>query len=542
DGIQETADSYTAPQTPTEQKLAAIWKDVLKLDRIGSQDHFFEIGGDSLDAASLAGRIQKDLGAAVPLQDIFRLPTLEKLASFIDSLSSQAYTAIPSIPEQEVYPTSPAQEWIYILSQMDDGGDIYNMPSVLEITGEIDPDRIRSVFLKLIDRHETLRTGFEIREQEVVQRVYPDVSFEFEWIPWRQNKQEMLEAVRSFIRPFELSKPPLLRVGLLAKSSRCHLMVIDMHHIISDGVSLQIMMNDFLRLYAGEELAPMTIQYKDYAAWQRQRMESDQYKEREFYWLNSLAGELPRNDLPIAYPRPAVRSFEGAVHSFEIDAPTVEELRKLASSTGSTMYMVLLAAYSVLLFQYSGSEDIIVGTHVAGRTAPELEPMIGMFVNTLPLRLYPQKELTFREFLLEVKGSTLQAFEYQDYPFAELVEKLGVKHDASRNPIFDYVFAFAETEDGHAEIGEISVRPYSMDYYTAKFDMSLTMELENGVLTGAIEYSKALFSLKAIETLAINFTELVRSIAEDPDRLLASLLRTDTNKLTTQIDNLELLF
>uniref|UniRef100_UPI000FD7A915 non-ribosomal peptide synthetase n=1 Tax=Paenibacillus kobensis TaxID=59841 RepID=UPI000FD7A915 len=543
DGLQETADSFTAPQTPTERKLAAIWRDILKIDRVGAQEHFFEIGGDSLNAASMAGRIQKELGAAVPLQDIFRLPKLEKLASFIDSLAPQTYTAIPVIPEQEWYQVSPAQEWIYILSQKDGDGDVYNMPSVLEITGEIDPDRIRAVFLKLIDRHETLRTGFEIRDQEVVQRVYSEVSFEFEWIPWRPYKNEMLEAFHDFIRPFGLSKPPLLRVGLAAKSREEHLMIVDMHHIISDGVSLQIIMNDFLRLYAGEELAPLAVQYKDYAAWQRKRMESELNKEREAYWNQALSGELPRNELPIAYPRPAVRSFEGALHAFEIEAPVVEELRRLAVSTGSTMYMVLLAAYSVLLSQYSDSEeDIVLGTQVAGRTSPELAPMIGMFVNTLPLRNYPRKELTFRAFLSEVRTNTLHALENQDYPFAAIVEKLGMKHESGRNPVFDYVFAFAETEHGHADIGEISVRPYPMDHHVAKFDMTLTMELEQSRLTGAIEYSTALFSTKAIEGLTGNFTELVRRIAEDPERLLASLQPASSDKPASSLDNLELMF
>ncbi|MEW9702941.1 condensation domain-containing protein, partial [Paenibacillus sp. SI8] len=541
--LQDSGSSYTAPRTPVELKLAEIWQEVLGLKRIGVHEDFFEIGGDSLGAASMAGRIQKEMGVSLPLRDIFRLPTLEKLAVLVEGSQQADYKGIPVLPNRASYRTSAAQEWIYTVSTMSGEGDIYNMPHVLEITGSIEEDRIRFTFLKLMERHETLRTGFEIQEEEVVQRIYTDVPFEIERIPWKQNAREMQEVISRFIRPFDLSKPPLLRVGLAAQHTGKHLMIVDMHHIISDGVSMQIVMQDFLRLYAGEELAPLTVQYKDYAAWQRERMQSDQYLQQEAYWLKSLSGELRGTDLPIAYPRPTQRSYEGGQYYFEVDSAVAEGLRQLTASDGSTLFMTLLAAYTVLLSHYSGYEDIILGTHVAGRISGELETMIGMFVNTLALRNYPRKELTFREFLHEVRENTLEAFENQEYPFAELVEKLGIRRDPSRNPLFDFVFAFAERESGYAEINGISVSPYAMDHHTAKFDLSLTMELEDSGLKGSFEYSTALFPMKSIETLTRDYLELLAVIALHPDRRLADFRVTGFQKKSVpQLDSIELIF
>ncbi|WP_426454579.1 amino acid adenylation domain-containing protein [Paenibacillus sp. S-38] len=541
--LQDSGFSHTAPRTPEELKLAEIWQEVLGLKRVGVYEDFFEIGGDSLGAASMAGRIQKEMGVALPLREIFRLPTIEKLAVLVQGSQQAGYAGIPVLPNREYYRASAAQEWIYTLSTMSGEGDVYNMPHVLEVSGQLDEERLRSTFLKLMERHETLRTGFDIREEDVVQRIYPEVPFEIERLPWKPDQREMQVAISRFIRPFDLSKPPLLRVGLADQQNGKHLMIVDMHHIISDGVSMQIVMRDFLRLYAGEELAPLPVQYKDYAAWQRERMQSEPYLQQKAYWLKSLSGELRGIELPIAYPRPSLRSYEGARYSFEVDSEVSDGLRRLAASSGSTMFMTLMAAYTVLLSHYSGSEDIILGTHVAGRISGELEGMIGMFVGTLALRNYPRKELTFREYVHEVRENTLEAFENQEYPFPELVENLGIRRDPGRNPLFDFVFAFAEMESGNAELDGISVRPYAMEHTTTKFDLSLTMELDDTGLRGAFEYSTALFPMKSIEALTRDYLELLAGIASNPDRHLADLQVTRFQKKTVlPLETIELIF
>ncbi|MGF7029123.1 amino acid adenylation domain-containing protein/non-ribosomal peptide synthase protein (TIGR01720 family) [Paenibacillus mucilaginosus] len=540
--LQDSGTSYTAPRTPAERKLAEIWQEVLGLKRVGVHEDFFEIGGDSLGAASMAGRIQKEMGIVLPLREIFRLPTIEKLGVLVEGSQQADYAGIPVLPNREYYRASAAQEWIYTVSTMSGEGDVYNMPHVLEISGQLDEERLRSTFLKLMERHETLRTGFDIQGEEVVQRIYPEVPFEIERLPWKPDQRDMQKEISRFIRPFDLSKPPLLRVGLTDQHTGKHLLIVDMHHIISDGVSMQIVMRDFLRLYTGEELVPLPVQYKDYAAWQRERMQSEAYLVQEAYWLKSLSGELPGMELPIAYPRPAQRNYEGARHAFEVDSAVTEALRLLAASSSSTMFMNLMAAYTVLLSHYSGSEDIVLGTHVAGRVSGELEPMIGMFVNTLALRNYPRKELTFRQYVLEVRENTLGAFENQEYPFAELVEKLGIRRDPGRNPLFDFVFAFAEMESGNAELDGISVRPYAMEHTTAKFDLSLTMELEDSGLRGAFEYSTALFPMKSIEALIRDYRELLTSVASNPDRRLDDLRVSGFQKKTVlPLETIELI-
>ncbi|MEE4570346.1 condensation domain-containing protein, partial [Paenibacillus polymyxa] len=512
---------YVAPRTPLEAKLAQIWQDVLKLSSVGVTDSFFDVGGHSLRATSLVAKIHQELDSRMTLREVFQHFTIEQQAQLIATHGTDTYTVIPAAAKQSYYPVSSAQKRLYILSHLEGGDVSYNMPGVLVVEGPLQADRLEDAFRQLVARHETLRTSFEMVDGEVVQRVYDQVEFAVERLQASESEAEVY--IESFVRSFDLRQAPLLRVRLIQTGPERHLLMYDMHHIISDGVSSNNIVQELGQLYEGQALKPLPIQYKDYAVWQQQEMQRESYQRREQFWLEHLAGELPVLDLPIAYPRPAVRSFEGATYEFTVDPNVSEQLHQVAAQTGSTLYMVLMSAYTVLLSKYSGQDDLIIGTPVAGRLLPELEPLIGMFVNTLAIRHQPQGNSTFHSYLLEARERTLQAFEHQDYPLEELVEKLDIVRDASRNPLFDTMFVLQNTESQEAKLETLSFSPYVQEHRISKFDLTLSMSDEDGQIKGSFEYCTKLFGADAIERLTGDLIVILSQVAANPDLQLSDI-------------------
>ncbi|WP_252361787.1 non-ribosomal peptide synthetase, partial [Paenibacillus terrae] len=519
---------YVAPRTPLEAKLAQIWQDVLKLSSVGVTDSFFDMGGHSLRATTLVAKIHQELDSRITLREVFQHITIEQQAQLIATHGTDTYTVIPAAAKQAYYPVSSAQKRLYILSHLEGGDVSYNMPGVLTVEGPLQADRLEAAFCQLIERHETLRTSFEMVEGEVVQRVYDQVEFAVERLQVSEPEAEAY--IESFVRSFDLRQAPLLRVRLIQTGSERHFLMYDMHHIISDGVSSDNIVQELVQLYEGQELEPLQIQYKDFAVWQQQEMQRESYQRREHFWLEHLAGELPVLDLPIAYPRPAVRSFEGALYDFTVDPNVSAKLHRIVAQTGSTLYMVLLSAYTVLLSKYSGQDDLVIGTPVAGRLLPELEPLIGMFVNTLAIRHQPKGSQTFHSYLLEVRDRTLQAFEHQDYPLEELVEKLDVARDASRNPLFDTMFVLQNMESQEAKLETLSFSPYVQEHNISKFDLTLSMSDEDGVIKGSFEYCTKLFGADAIERLTGDLIAILSQVGASPDLLLSDIQVTSTDE------------
>ncbi|TQR95459.1 amino acid adenylation domain-containing protein [Paenibacillus ottowii] len=522
-GISSGAE-YVPPQNQLQAQLISIWKDVLELERIGIKDNFFEAGGHSLRATHVISLIHKQLRKNVQLKDLFQHPTIEQLAQVIEVLEQTTYESIPVSENKPFYAVSSAQKRMYILNQLDGSGISYNIPGALTLTGSLDHKALDNAFHQLIDRHETLRTSFETMNGEPVQRVHNEVPFHMELTyAHGATQKETDELVRNFVQPFDLGQAPLFRVGLIETDPEHHILLLDMHHIISDGTSINVLIQDFIRLYEGDTLPSLRIQYKDYAAWQREQQQSERYQEQENYWLNTFAGELPVLDIPTDYPRPAVRSFEGDVLEFTLNQRQSEGLKRIALQTESTLYMVLLAAYTALLSHYSGQEDIIVGSPIAGRPHADLGNLIGMFVNTLAIRNYPEGGKTFRDYVLEVKEHALKAFEHQDYPFEELVEKLGVDRDLSRNPLFDIMFALQNLEQKEQQLAGLQLAPYPNEQTTAKFDLSLfTQENEEQIACG-LQYGTRLYKRETIERLALHLQQLINVVIEQPDIALAAI-------------------
>ncbi|WP_197262107.1 non-ribosomal peptide synthetase [Brevibacillus laterosporus] len=521
EGNVEKGREYLAPRNQLEEQLALIWKAVLGIESIGVRDNFFELGGHSLKATALVARIHQQLQIEVPLREVFQSPTIEGLARIMSRMDTNVHASIQPVGEQDMYPVSSAQKRLYILQQLEGAEQGYNMPAVLLVEGPLDRERFEWTVTQLVSRHEAFRTSFELVNGEPIQRIQQHAEAKVSFREMEESEVE--EHIRAFVCSFDLSRAPLLRVALLRIKADRHMILFDMHHIISDGVSMNVLVEEFAKLYEGEQLPSLRIQYKDYAVWQQTWLQSEQYEAQERFWLEKLSGELPVLELPTDYPRPAVKSFKGDQVAFTLDAETTQGLHRVAREHGSTLYMVLLAAYSALLSRYSGQNEIIVGSPVAGRPHADLERVMGMFVNTVALRCFPDGKKTFRAYLQEVKQTALQAYEHADYPFEELVEKLNVPRDLSRNPVFDAMFVLQNTDRKPLQTKDLWVVPHSFAQAAAKFDLTLQAAEEKDVIECSLEYSTALFSKETMQRWVQHFIRILKAIAKAPEMEISKL-------------------
>ena len=523
------ASEYVPPQTQVEEKIAEIWAGLLGLEktRISSDANFFQLGGHSLKATTLVLKIHKAFDAKVSLPEFFSNPTIRGLAEYIKTRSKtgEGYTRIDAVEKKEYHALSPAQRRLYILQQMDPASIVYNMISPIELKGELREEKLAQTFKNLIRRHESLRTSFTTVNEEPVQRIHDDAEFEIERLGARD--QEL--GVQSFIRPFDLSRWPLLRVGLVEMEKDAHILIVDLHHIISDAISQQVLVQDFVRVYTGQEPAPLKLQYKDYCQWLQRQEVKETYNRQEAYWLKRFEGKLPVLELPHDYPRSPVQNFEGRGLGFQVEKDRAEALRKYALEEGVTLQILMKAVFHILLFKLGGQEDIITGTTIAGRGHADLEKIIGLFVNTLPIRTFPADEKTFRDYLKEVKEISLAAYENQDYPFDSLVKKaVGAQRDTGRNPIFDIMFEIRITETGtddaaKLEIPGLQLRPYPMEINTTKFDQDwLGRETING-MTFSITYAAKLFEQETIQLMIDMYLRLIENITAAPQSKIKDL-------------------
>jgi amino acid adenylation domain-containing protein len=519
---------YTAPGNRVEKKLVEIWSEVLSVDRdiLGIDANFFEVGGHSLKAFLLVSKIHKTFEVNVPLTEIFSHPTIREMAGYIEASKRDRFFMIDPPELKEYYPLSSAQKRLYILQQMDPGGTAYNMLFFMTLEGKLETVEFESTFKKLVDRHESLRTSFEMVGGEPVQRIHQDVEFENEYYDLTAGG-----IITNFTRSFDLLRPPLLRTGLIREEEQKHLLMVDMHHIISDGTSLGIFAREFMSLYNGEDLPPLTIQYKDFSQWQNRLFQSEEMKRQESFWLDQFEGDVPVLELPSDFNRPRVLTFEGSYMSTSIGAKETAALKELALEEGVTLFMVLTVVFNILFARLSGQEDIVIGTPTAGRRHVDLQGVIGMFVNTLPLRNFPNGEKTIIAFLREVKEQTLRAFDNQDYPFEELVNRLGVVRDTSRNPLFDVMFSMQNLDMPEVEIPGITLKPHPAGLNIAKFDMVATITEAGEMLSFDINYRTALFKPETIEKFFAYFSNVLSSFLENPHQRTADVrMITDAEK------------
>ncbi|WP_342551889.1 non-ribosomal peptide synthase/polyketide synthase [Paenibacillus sp. FSL R7-0652] len=520
-GTMESGRVYVAPRSETEEQLAALWKSVLGVEKIGVQDSFFELGGHSLNAMIVVSRVNREFAVDIPLREMFQYPTIEELAVRIEQAEQGAYALIEPVEERKYYPVSASQKRQYVLHQLGGAQTVYNMPVSLVLKGACDLAQLERIFRTLVGRHESLRTSFGMVDGEIVQYVHPEVDFAMAYEEAEESAADTVAA--EFVRPFDLEQAPLFRAKLVKLGEEHHLLLLDMPHIVSDGVSMGILADEFARLYAGEALSELRVQYKDYAVWQHARTASEEMNRQQAYWTETLSGELPVLALSTDRARPAVQSYEGSRMSFQVSEEITEGLKKLALETGSTLYMVLLAAYNTLLHRYTGQEDIVVGTPIAGRSHADLEPVVGMFVNTLAMRNQPRGEKSFTEFLAEVKETTLGAYGNQDYPFDRLVEEVAPRRDMSRNPLFDTMFVLQNMEQRTIELEDLEIQVNPGQGHVSKMDITVTAWETKGSLQCEIEYATQLYDRETIERMSGHWQQLLRSLIEAPHLQLSEV-------------------
>jgi len=485
-------------------------------------DNFFDLGGHSLKAIVLAANISKELNVEVTLTDIFKYPTLREFANVISQLTNKNHISIKKQPVQPYYPASSAQQRMYLLNWTDKT-ITYNMPTLFKVVGRLDIVKTENAFNELVKRHESLRTRFEFmrKDGEIVQHIESEVPFKIKYTVITPST--VSNVAKNFIRPFDLTMAPLFRVDVCRYGNEEYLLMIDMHHIISDGMSLEILLREFSEIYRGNELKSQVLQYKDFTIWQNQIYVDTVINKQEQYWVERFKGEIPVLALATDYPRPLKRSFEGNMQSFVLEKALRNKIYVFMKKACSTLHMILLGCLNIMLSKYSGQEDIIVGIPTAGRTHKDLDGIVGMFANTLAIRNIPKSSLSFNDFLAQVKANALEAYDNQDYQFDRLVKNLRIPKNASRNPLFDVMFTYQDVELVEMlDIG-LKIEHYDIEHSISKFDLMLVAYESGEEIKIGFEYNTALFKSSTIKQMCDNYANLLDEIVSHPERLIKDI-------------------
>ena len=517
---------YVPPKTVLEQQLLAHWAEILRLDEseIGTTHNFFDLGGNSLMAMVLINRINKDFAVQLLLRDIFQYQTIRSLANYINGLERHTFISIPKANKQESYPLSSAQQRMYFLYEFDKASTTYNMPGVFELRGTVDIVQLESVFSQLINRHESLRTVFELADTGVVQRVLEDYDFRLAATPVEESEVEA--AISEFVRPFDLSSELPIRIALLKVSSGLHLLLVDMHHIISDGISMNILLADFWSLYQGNDLGVLPLQYSDYAVWQQSEEHQIMVNEAKKYWQELYEEDVPELLLPYDNPRPLYRNDKGIVHHIVLSASQSDGLCKLSEDFEVTLSTIFLSLFKILLHKLSGSEDIVVGTATAGRHHADLEGMVGMFVNTLALRDRIFASDSLETIVSKVHQTVLSSMEHQLYQYEDLIDLLGLERNMSRNPLFDVSYLYAEQDPRTLsnEALALDIRPYNTKKRNrSKFDLSMQVSVSDAGISLGFVGREDLFEAASLDRFMNYLVTLVDQILLDASQRIADL-------------------
>lgn len=513
--------SYVAPCSEMEEQLVFIWKNILKRELVGVTDNFFQLGGHSLSAIKLAHQISKTYGIHTTLKDIFLHSTVRNQVKMIEQAEQRIERKIEVSEHREYYPLSSMQRRLFLLHQFEGVETAYNMPTIWRFSGKIDLNKVEKAFQTLINRHEALRTSFHVIDNVPMQRVHTRIDFSLSLLEATESEEKQI--IQSFFQSFDLGVAPLFRVGFVSLSNGVCLLMVDMHHIISDGISINILMADLEKAYRGQNFPPLTIHYKDYAMWQNKWEQSEEYKQQKQFWLTQFSDEIPVLNLPTDFRRPKLQSFKGEIITASLSGKQFEAVKRLCQKTETTLYMFLLATYNILLAKYSSQEDIVVGTAVAGRSVSDVESVIGMFVNTLAIRNKPVSSKAFATFLEEVKQQTIQVFNHQDYSLDDLVENLKLTRDMGRNPLFDTMLTLQSYEKQSVELDGIAILPNMQDHHVAKFDITVVAVEYEDQLQVSWEFSSDLWRKESAKRMLKHFMTVMEVTAREPERTIGEL-------------------
>jgi amino acid adenylation domain-containing protein/FkbM family methyltransferase len=537
----QTEQSYVAPRTQTEEMVSGVWTEVLGLARVSVEANFFDLGGHSLLATLVMSRLKGAFGVELHVRSLFETPTVRLLSAMIEQEMTKAH-AIPAppitpVPRDVTLPLSFAQQRLWFIDQLEPMSAIYNIPAAVRLKGRLDLPVLEQTLSEIVRRHEALRTRFESRDGEPVQlieaaeRIKLDVTDLAQMASTDREIAALRLAVEEANQPFDLSRGPMLRASLLRLGETEHVVLFTMHHIASDGWSKGLLVKEVASLYSAyiqglpSPLPELSIQYADFAHWQRNWLQGEVLEEQLSYWRAQLADAPALLELPTDRPRPAVQGFHGAHYSFVVATELSEQLQQLGRREGVTLFMTLLAAWQTLLAKYSNQEDIVVGTDIANRNRAETEGLIGFFVNQLVLRTNLSGNPRFNELLRRVREVTLGAYAHQDMPFEKLVEMLNPDRGVSRTPLFQVKLVLQNASTGALELSGLTLEGVEggSENRTAKFDLMLTLVEQKDGLSGTVEYSSELFEAATIVRMTEHFQTLLGSILARPDARLNEL-------------------
>jgi amino acid adenylation domain-containing protein len=535
----ESRRDYVGPRTPVEEVLCGVWGEVLGVEQVGVEEDFFELGGHSLLATQVISRVREGFKVEIALRELFKQPTVRGLAASIEAAMREGHevNSPPVLPtgRENPLPLSFAQQRLWFVDQLMPDSPFYNIPAAIRLNGLLDIDAFKRSIEELVRRHETLRTTFSERDGLPVQIISDPSSLalrvtDLSHLPHDEREAEArrltdAEAAESF----DLRRGPLLRVKLLRLSEDEHILLLTMHHIVSDGWSMGVLVREMAAIYeayvAGKEpaLEELPIQYADFAVWQRQWLQGEVLERQLSYWREHLTGAPPVLELPTDRPRPSVQTYAGATTGFAVEAEVLEKLKALSRREGATLFMTLLAAFNVLLSRYSGQKDVVVGTNIANRNRAETEGLIGFFINNLVLRTDLSGDPDFRELLGRVREVCLGAYIHQDIPFDKLVEELQPERTLRHNPLFQVMFVLQNAPRSDLRAPGVSFSPFGATRKVSRFDLLLNVFETPQGLYGSLEYNTDLFNASTVERMLEQFRTLLGAVADDPEKEVESL-------------------
>ncbi len=538
-GLEPADDQPVAPRTPTEEILANIWADVLRARTVGTKDNFFALGGHSLLATQVLSRVRSAFHVNLPLKSLFEYPTLHELSNVIEKERGKGRAS--STPEVGAhdnhgeFPLSFAQERLWFLDQLEPGNPQYNIAGGMRLRGVFDASVLSRCLDALARRHAVLRTTFPTIEGRAIQRVSPALALPLtlvdgrDWVESERELKTMETATAAAREPFHLAEGPLLRAVLIRLSEEDHVAVFVMHHIISDGWSMGILLRELAVLYRSfvmgtdPALPDLPIQYKDYAAWQRNWMSGEELQKELEYWKQALTGAPAQLELPLDHPRPPVQTTRGSQYRFALTPALSQAVKDFSRKAGATLFMTLLAPFQLLLNRYADEDDICVGIPIANRNSTKTEDLVGLFVNTVVIRTDLSGNPTAKEVLHRIRDAVLGAHEHQDVPFEKVVDALEPERNMSRTPLFQAMFTLQNASESELEFPGMVVTPLAIDAGVSPFDLTLTMESEGDRFVGVLEYNCDLFNGTTITRLGSHYERILEACVAHPDVRIGAL-------------------
>lgn len=502
--------------TDNEKFIAAVWGNTLGYEQLSIYDNFYELGGDSIIAMKTVNRINDERDLELNVRDLLSNLTIKKMAAFLDKKQNlnKKYSYIPRVEDKDHYPVSMSQKRILLLSSKRENDISWNISWAYTVKGDLDKNKLEEAFRYLVERHEILKTSFGVMKGEPVQIVGYSVEFHIEY--GDLNNKTIDEAVKEFIKPFNLEKAPLIRVGLFKMDENEHLLLLDIHHIIADATSAQILLHEIESLYNGVKLPVLPIQFRDYAVWQNNLLRSGVLEQQKEYWIDKFRNEIPLLNLPYDYPRNELAEPRGGKLYAEIDEDLTYKLKRLASRTGTSLFMVLVSIYFIVIWKFSSQSEITIGVPIAGRTHARLEKLIGMLVNIIVLKQSINSEKSFMDLLMDVKEDFLESCENGEYPFYELVNDLNIIPKNNRNPLFDVSFVMQNTGSQTIDMGDtLKFIPHEHDNGISRNDILIeAIEAEHKIRL-IVEYNLNLFNMETLQNIVSAYLKIANIVCEN---------------------------